>query len=149
MKIMAIGLACLLASPFASAAYENEFCFSGEKQTFSYQENISAGAAQFTGSWRTTPPGGVMDGATSECMGSFSTQDGKYVATGHCKTVGDGKSAYFSEYLREGKNGKQKVLSATGKFTSRIGIPTAYTAQGNYPQLPGKVVGCVTSVSRD
>lgn len=149
MKLMTIGLACLFASPFASAAYENQFCFSGEKQSMTYLENVSAGTTQFTGSWRTTPPGGMLDGATSECMGSFTLQYGKYVATGHCKTISDDESAYFSEYLREGKSGKQKILSGTGKFASMVGVPTSYNAQGTYPQLPGKIVGCVTSISKD
>jgi len=54
-----------------------------------------------------------------------------------------------SEYLREGKNGKQRVLEATGKFVPRLNIPMAYTTQGNYPQPAGKIVGCVTSNSKD
>lgn len=122
-------------------------CGGAEVQTVATDAQHSFSTARSYGTVRTNPVGGLFDMMSGQCLGAYSSVDGKPSGWGHCEwTDKDGDKVLLRFFRSEGLSGKFDVLHGTGKFSGIRGTREYQVTQ--FPAIPGARAVCDEGILR-
>lgn len=123
-------------------------CWSGETHVITTSKTHTALGYNMMGTTRTTPPGGVYDMTTFECVGVGTIIEGTYSRTGYCNNVDTDGDKILGKYSATGDKGNYEIINGTGKYVGMKANLT-FDVTGQFPMVrQGTLVGCIHATGR-
>ena len=116
--VMAWSGAALGADMPKEGSFKFDFCFVGQAETMTVDEQRSITRYTAITNLRTEPAGGPFDRQSGRCWGILSNLSGKPKEYGYCELIDQDKDAYYIEYHSNeaGDGGTYTAVHGAGKY---------------------------------
>lgn len=132
------------AQPARQGTIDSQTCWGGTAQLMNFAKELAMGTYALTGTTRTAPPGGFMDLATYECLGSFEHGKAGAGHNGYCVMVDAQGDQVFVRDVRPvgAASWPWQYLGGTGKYAGITGSGESRRIGAFAPARPGTTQGC-------